>query len=288
MKIVGGTQLIGIFGYPLTYTLSPFFQNAGLEALKLNAVYLPFPVKKESFIRAFQGFQAFENSIGANITNPYKQAVIPLLDRLAPEAKKIGAVNTVVKRNGLWWGHNTDAIGFLRSIHSHAPQGFKKKQVWVLGAGGAARALAYAALQDGASKVHVMARRLEQAQALCAELDASKKRSLFSVLPNKIDQAIAPPDWIINTIPAPIVAAKMGRLTSDLPACKVYDIIYDPPQTEFLKKAISFGHQGSNGLGMLLEQGLEAFSIWTGSKAPRLIMNRALHMVAPVFKNAGD
>jgi len=136
-QISGNTQWVAIFGHPLTYTLSPAFQNAGLEALRFNAVYLPVPVAPGGFEAAFRGFQAGENSLGANITNPFKQAVIPLLDSISPQARAIGAVNTVWRKGRRWMGGNSDWAGFLASAADLGAHPFSGRNVILLGAGGA-------------------------------------------------------------------------------------------------------------------------------------------------------
>jgi len=111
LPISGTTRLIAIFGHPLTYTLSPAFQNQGLAQLGCDMAYVPLPAEPASFEAAFLGFKAAQNAVGANVTNPFKQAVTPLLDRISPEARAIGAVNTVWRKAGKWRGTNTDAAG---------------------------------------------------------------------------------------------------------------------------------------------------------------------------------
>jgi shikimate dehydrogenase len=275
-QIQGSTRLLAIFGHPLTYTLSPAFQNAGLAALRMDAAYVPMPVAPSGFAAAFRGFQALESSLGANITNPYKQAVLPLLGRVSPEARAIGAVNTVWRQGRLWAGGNTDWSGFLSAAAALGARPFAGRQVVLLGAGGAARGLAYACLKGGARQVLVLARRPSQARQLALAMDPKARRLRAAALDLSLLKSCPAGSWLLNTIPDPAFSRRCGLALAGLPRLKVFDIVYQPLLTPLLAGARKGGHQALGGLGMLLEQGAQALEIWSKAKAPRPAMARAL------------
>jgi len=174
--IRGETRLLTIVGHPLAYTLSPAFQNAGLRKVQANMLYVPLPVEPDRFERTYQGLLRLPEFAGGNVTNPFKLRVMPLLGRLTPEARAIGAVNTVWREGRRWVGHNTDWLGFLRA--AGGPGAFRGRRVWLLGAGGAARGLAYACLKDAAAELRVLSRRPAQGAELCRDLDPKGRITL--------------------------------------------------------------------------------------------------------------
>jgi shikimate dehydrogenase len=275
-RIQGSTRLFAIFGHPLTYTLSPAFQNAGLAALGLDAAYVPMPVPPAGFAAAFCGFQALESSLGANITNPHKQAVLPLLDRISPEARAIGAVNTVWRQGRRWAGGNTDWSGFLAAASAMGEKPLAGRRAFLLGAGGAARGLAYACLKGSARQVLVLARRPAQARQLALALDPQARRVKAAPLDLALLDSAQAGDWLINTIPDPGFSRRCGLALAGKPRLRVFDIVYQPLLTPLLASAKKGGHQALGGLGMLLEQGAQALEIWSGKEAPRQAMARAL------------
>ncbi len=211
--------------------------------------------------------------VGANVTVPHKETIIPLLDGLTPVARAMGAVNTIYKRGGALLGHNTDAAGFLADLAAHEVA-ISGRPVLVLGAGGSARAVVAGCLGVGA-RVTVMARRAAQAEALrdlgevavvawtpLAAVEASDGVSLIvNTTPIGMYPAVDASPWIPDT-PWP-------------PDAFVYDLVYNPPDTQFVREARAHGLRAATGLGMLIEQGALAFELWTGRQAPRAVMRQA-------------
>ena len=219
--------------------------------------------------------------LGANVTVPHKQAVVPLLDALSDAAAAIGAVNTVVKNSvrdgGRLVGHNTDAAGFLRALQEADFEPLNKRVV-VLGAGGAARAVVYALLTAGVAELSVYNRTPERAQAL---VDAFSPLGGVEVLePHSLDARVRGADALINTTSVGMARGGHDPDTSPLPGGLPYrgfvcDIVYRPQRTRLLRDAEAAGLRTQNGLPMLIYQGAEAFRLWTGQDAPVEVMRRA-------------
>ncbi|MBK8985162.1 MAG: shikimate dehydrogenase [Chloroflexi bacterium] len=284
--ISGKTQLLGLLGWPVAHSLSPAMHNAAAAALGLDVVYVPLPVRPEDVGTAVPALITL-GFLGANVTVPYKQTVIPYLDALEPAAEAIGAVNTIVVQqsavnNRQTLGGNTDWSGFLADL-AELGVPVNGRDCLVLGAGGSARAVAYG-LATAGGRVQVLARRVAQAQAL---VEAIAPR-----LPH-------PPDGWLNAWPLAELAAAVTATTSPLivnttplgmiphldsspwpaglpipPGAFVYDLVYNPPITKFMRQAQAAGCQTTNGLGMLLWQGAKAFALWTG-RAPDVAVMRA-------------
>jgi shikimate dehydrogenase len=264
--INGDTKLVAIFGWPLTYTLSPRIHNEALRLAGLDARYLALPAPDEkAFLGLARGLMASPHFVGANVTNPYKLAALKLVKRLGPAAKAIGAVNTLVRDRQGWVGENTDAEGFTAAL---AAEGFKLrgKRVLVLGAGGAARAVAWAAAQGGAKRVLVLARRPAQAKLTAA---LAGKAGLHGVLAGEaVAAASLVADLVVHTLPGQELGAEYGEalMLHPAPAALAFDISYSPRPTAFLKAASRSGWRVADGGGMLVEQGRAAFELWFGKK----------------------
>jgi shikimate dehydrogenase len=214
---------------------------------------------------------------GANVTVPHKAAVIPYLDGLTPTALAMGAVNTLVKDGGRLLGHNTDAAGLLADLAKHGAR-LAGARVLVLGAGGSARAAVAGCLGVGA-RVHVLARRPEQAEELRTLGDiAVFPWTALGFIEASDDVAV-----LINTTPIgmhPNVDASPWLEGTPWPVVDlVYDLVYNPADTLFVRQAREHGLQAVTGLGMLVEQGALAFELWTGKPAPRAIMRQAAEAV---------
>lgn len=260
---------LGLVGYPLGHSFSPILHKTALTAAGLTGVYrlLPIPYIEELPVVLDQ-IRSGELD-GINITIPYKQAVLPYLDGLTASAQAIGAVNTVYLKDGHLIGENTDAPGFWYDLVWHIPE-FKEphQRALVLGAGGAARSVAFALAGQG-WQVNVVSRRLAQAQNLAETLgfpnvstalwDAIHKTSYL----NKFK-------LLVNATPVGLYpAVKDSPLTPDavLPqGMVVYDLIYNPARTQLIKTAQAQGNLALNGLGMLVNQAALAFETWTGEK----------------------
>ena len=271
-------ELYGIFGHPLSHTLSPVFQEAGFEKAGLLAHYLVFDFSPATFKRAMCSLKKIPLK-GFNLTVPYKQTVIPYLDWITDEARAIGAVNTVYRFGEKWYGTNTDAEGFWLSLNEAWNWKAKGKSVLVLGAGGASRAVLFALASRGVKTISIANRTEARAQELIC--DFSKlfpKVAFLSTQPSDL----TPFDLIVNTTSVGLRANDKSLLSRvNVPQAakgKKYfvDLIYNPSETNFLKLARKKGHKTLNGLPMLLHQGARAFEIWTGKKAPIEIMRKAL------------
>jgi len=272
LNINGQTRLVGLIGYPVEHSLSPTMHNRAFAALNLNWCYVPLPVLPERLGEAVSGLRAL-GFVGANVTVPHKEAVMALLDRVTSEAQAIGAVNTIVVREERSIGYNTDWQGFLTALSEGGfdPQG---KRAVILGAGGAARAVVYALAHAGA-QVAILNRTAARARSLVQDFS-----SLFSSLlphslpltPQTLEKQTAEAHLLVNTTPVGLWP-EVGRSPwpEDLPFpdhLTVFDLVYNPRQTELLRQAQAAGAKVIGGLGMLVHQGAAAFELWTGEKAP--------------------
>ena len=273
--IDGDTRLYGVLGHPVRKSLSPAMHNAGFRALGINAVYVAFPLDPTRFDTGVRGLRAVEVA-GFNLTVPHKTAILPLLDHITPEARIVGAVNTVRCDAQGMHGTNTDGEGYLRAVAeelSLAPQG---KRVLLLGAGGAARGIAHSLLAAAVGELIIANRSPDKAVALAAELAV--------VLPDARVRGVGldavaglAPDLLINATTvgmgdgqSPVELARIGVREA------VSDIVYTPAHTPLLAQAETLGLPHANGIGMLLHQGGLAFEFWTGQDAPVEVMRRAL------------
>lgn len=282
MPINGQTALVGVMGWPVRHSLSPAMHNAAAAALGLNLVYVPLPVAATEVAAAVRGLRAL-GFLGANVTIPYKQAVLPLLDEVDEAAQAIGAVNTIAVRSGRLWGANTDWSGFLADLQALGVDVAGKKAL-VLGAGGSARAVAYALAAAGAA-VTVLARRLAQAEQLAADLAPHLPLAqpiLGRLLTKVAVDTMA--DLVVNTTPLGMSPDEDGCAWPEgvpLPAgAFVYDLVYNPPRPRLLQMAAAAQQPHANGLGMLLRQGAQAFQLWTGREPDLAVMAAAVRAEA--------
>lgn len=286
------TILVGLIGWPLGHSVSPAMHNAAFQALGLDGRYQALPVAPEQvgdLVRSLhaRGFR------GVNVTIPYKQAVMPLMDELSEAAQRIGAVNTiVVEPEGRLRGDNTDWLGFLHPLDE---RGFDLagKSVLLLGAGGAARAVVYALVQRNIARLAISNRNLDRATELARRavdlasslvidnLHVSVGKSPFdSDLAQFTNLPLHPsPDLIVNTTPIgmwPRIDESPWPVESSFPrSALVYDLVYRPEQSLFLSQAEVAGCPVQNGLDMLIVQGAVAFELWMGRKAPLQMMTAA-------------
>ena len=274
---------LGLIGWPVEHSLSPVIQTAALQACGLEGKYelypvLPLPEGKQDLEEIFLRTRNGEIR-GINVTIPHKQNVIPLLDSLTPVAQKIGAVNTVYLENGKVIGDNTDADGFLNDLKQNISQIPREKTALVLGAGGSSRAVSYALSRDG-WQVKVAARRLEQAQSLVDDLSENQRFELSAIHLDPKALMKLNPGLIVNTTPVgmtPQISESPWLGEVSFPRGSfIYDLVYNPRETLFVRQARDAGLEASNGLGMLLEQAALAFERWTGNPAPRQEMQEAV------------
>lgn len=278
MKIDGATQVVGVFGSPITHTASPAMHNAALAALKLNWCYLAFHVEPQNLRSALAGIRDL-NYRGVNLTVPHKILALDIVDEVDAEARKLGAVNTVVVTDGKLVGFNTDGYGFSKGIKEDFDMTLKGKRVLVLGAGGAGRAIAIQSALDGAAKVIVANRTPAKIAPIAAEIAGTQTQfQAIELDADSLCRVVADVDLIVNATSVGLQAADSLGLPAALfsPNLAVYDTIYRPAETQLLRQATDAGAKVSNGLSMLLHQGARAFEIWTGRKAPLAVMRRAL------------
>lgn len=258
-------------------------QEAAFEKRGVKAFYLALEMEKPDFRKTLRGLGKLALE-GFNLTVPYKQEVIPFLDRVLPEAGAAGAVNTVFRKNGQWTGANTDVYGFLTSLRLDGKFSPKGKNALVLGAGGAARAVVYALASAGAETVWITNRNLARAEKLAADFRKIFKSSGFNVIPGNsaaFGAVVGESDLVVNA--TSVGLKKDEELLSEklIPSAVkgkklFYDLIYHRPVTGFMKAGLKKGHRAVGGLGMLLHQGAKAFEYWTGKKAPVEVMRRVL------------
>jgi len=276
----GSTRLVAILGWPLTYTLSPLFQNAALRLHGIDAVYSALPVPDgAAFTRLARSLMASPSFAGANITNPYKLRACALASKLSPAARAIGAVNTLARgASGAWTGHNTDAAGFLAALGREAVE-LRGARVLVLGAGGAARSVAWASAQAGARRVVVLARRRSQARD-CAAL-AGRAGLSGELVPGSAALASVGADLVVNALPGAELGSRYGSCLARRarPGSTAMDLSYRPRQTAFLQESALRGWRSVGGVGMLLHQGLESFALWFGVRPDPKPLERILRKV---------
>ncbi len=273
-SISGTTQIYGLIGDPVEHSFSPPMMNAVFSYMNLDACYLAFQVDEKKVSEAIAGIRAL-NFAGVNVTVPHKSTVIPYLDEVSPLAKKIGAVNTISNVKGRLKGTNTDFSGFIRSLKTlnFSP---KKKTIALLGSGGSARALVAGLADAGALRVMLHNRTAERAEKLVTEFSQYfPLTQLEAVSLQTIHET--PLDLLVNTT---TVGMFSSELPVDLKKCRkinlLADIIYRPSQTSLLKQAEELGINAVNGIDMLLYQGCDAFTFWTGKQAPEEVMRSQL------------
>lgn len=286
MKVFGNTQIFGIMGYPVEHSLSPIMHNAAFEALGIHAVYVPFAVKPEDLGKATLSLRALGIS-GVNITVPHKGGVIEFLDELDASAKQVGAVNTIVQKAGKLYGYNTDGSGFLLSLHKDGHFEPSGKKVVILGAGGAASAVAMALAGAGVRRLVIANRSKNRAQVLAKRVQRHTDRETLAVA---LDESRAL-YWLIRESDLLVNATSVGlkgseRLTLN-PNCLhpklfVYDLVYS--DTALLAMARRRGLKHLDGLGMLVSQGARSFEIFTGKRAPFRVMKNAVEHALKFIK----
>lgn len=280
MDITGKTSVLGIIGWPVAHSLSPLMQNAALEAMGLDWIYVPFPVREEDLPRAVMGLKTL-GVIGFNVTIPHKTAIIPLLDRITPEAALMGAVNTVKREGDEFVGYNTDGAGFIKSLREDLGCDPVGRRILVLGAGGAARAAVASLSQAGAAVVAIANRSHGRGEKLAGEFSAVFSGTQFAAKSLDIslfNSEVQNFDLLVNT-----TSVGMGESAFDgldisrmKQTASVYDMVYAPWETPLLAQARKAGLICANGIGMLVAQGECALSIWSGMEPPTGVMRRRI------------
>ena len=271
MKIDGYTRLAAVVANPIKHSISPFIHNSAFEATNTNGVYLAWEVDATELAETVANIRRYQ-MFGINLSMPYKEQVIPYLDQLSEEACLIGAVNTVVNREGTLIGYNTDGKGFFKSLPSFK---ISKKRLVLLGAGGAAKAILAQAILDGVSQISVFVRSssMEKTRPYLEKIqNATGFRVDLLALEDiqELQDSITQADLLVNATSVGMDGSSQPIPTSIVLPEKlmVADVIYQPFETPFLKWARNQGNQSINGLGMLLYQAAEAFELWTGKEMP--------------------
>jgi shikimate dehydrogenase len=275
-NVTGKTKICALIGDPVEHTMSPAMQNAAFRELGLDYLYIPFRVRAKDLPNAIYGMRAL-NIAGFNITIPHKVAAIPLLDGLDPLAEKIGAVNTVLNIDGELRGYNTDATGFLRALREQDVE-TTGKNVVVIGAGGAARAITYILAENRAYlTVLNRAQEIDWAEVLAQLLldDFGREVRVLELNSDNLKSALENADILVN---ATSVGMSPAGGETPVPAfiirpdLVVFDVVYNPIQTRLLKEAGEAGAKLISGIDMLAWQGALAFERWTGKEAPVELM----------------
>ena len=284
MKYDSNTTEIKILGYPLKHSLSPTIQQAAIDYYNLPIIFHAVSFKEdqlETQINALRNLSCH----GANVTIPYKEAVIPLLDELDVTASKIGAVNTIVNQKQRLIGFNTDADGFITSFSQENLSSPENKSALIIGAGGAARAAAFALIEIGIAFIVIANRNEKRAYTLINELHSkTTKISYVPIINDVIDDKTQKHDLIINATPYGMMYSPLESMTplkaSNMHSKSiVFDMVYIPTKTPLLYEAEKVGAQTISGSAMLINQGAQSFELWTGKKPPKKIMLSALNSV---------
>ncbi|MBE0415937.1 MAG: shikimate dehydrogenase [Dehalococcoidia bacterium] len=291
------TKYVGLIGYPLGHSVSPAMQQASFDYYKLDLRYEAWETKPSELGNILERVR-HPSTLGANVTVPHKEAVLPLMDELDDLSLEIGAVNTIVNCDGRLVGYNTDAGGFLRALRQKGGVDPAGKGVVLLGAGGVARAASFALARAGAKSLVITDIIAERAHRLASDLERSLAhgqgpapniRALFRDDPRFVE-ALSGCDLLVNCTPIGMRhSASEGH--SPLEAglipkrALVYDVVYNPIETLLLADAKRAGARTLGGLAMLVYQGALAFELWTGREAPIDIMFEAAK--GALFRDGG-
>jgi shikimate dehydrogenase len=274
-------KIIGLIGCPLAHSISPAFQQAALDHLRIDARYELWETEREALAERVAGIRR-PDCLGANITVPYKELVVPMLDEIDPLAARIGAVNTIVNRNGRLCGYNTDMTGFARALREEGGFDPSGAHVVLLGAGGAGRAATMALVQAKAASVTIADLIPERAETLVEDLGRQGETPLRGLAPGEDNLAAATKkcQLLVNCTP---IGMRHSKEEHDLPMpaepihpdMLVVDIIYNPLETRLLAEARRRGARTLGGLPMLVYQGAASFELWTAGEAPLDVMFKA-------------
>ena len=281
MKAISGhTRAFGLLGHPVRHTLSPAMHNAAFEALGMDAVYLAFDVPPERVMVTLEALAGLGCG-GINLTVPLKEVAFQGLTDLDDSARLLGAVNTVQFTPGGMRGYNTDGIGFAQAIEEAFGAGIKGWKVFVLGCGGAGRAVALTCARQGARRIALADADLARAQRLAVEISAAAPSITVETSganPDTWSQVAQASDLVIQATPLGMHAGDQSPLPQESfrRGQMVFDLVYNVPDTDCVRRALAGGARAVNGLGMLLHQGTAALTIWTGKPAPVDVMRKTL------------
>ena len=262
------THLYGILGNPVHHSLSPLLHNTLFKQYQINAVYMAFEVDKNSLGLAFEAMRSL-GMRGAHITIPFKEEALDFIDEIPEDVDRcVGAINTIVNRDGQLYGYNTDGTGFLIALKEELGFNPEGKKILVLGAGGAARGVTFALARAHADAIMIYNRTRERAEGLSEYVAGYFPETDIEVVESLKTASDKMPELVVN---ATSLGMKKGDASPfDLHNLKgpasVYDLIYSPGETPFLKQAKELQLPHANGLGMLAAQAALSFELWTGEK----------------------
>lgn len=278
MVYTGRTKNLGVIGYPIKHSLSPVIQNAAIAAAKIDYAYIAMPIAPEDLEVAVKGLKA-TGFCGFNVTIPHKISIMQYLDEIDEAAKIIGAVNTVQIKDGKLYGYNTDAVGFINPLLKENVA-IKEKTAVILGAGGASRAVICGLVQNGIANIILGVRNPAKGAKLAESFADLVSIKAYDWNSEEFSQWLGKADLLINTTPLgmhpnvdtmpPVDWDKVNKTAF------VYDIVYVPAETRFLKEAKLHGHKTLNGERMLAEQGAAALTRWTGADIDVDVMTKTL------------
>lgn len=282
MKHINGkTKIIGILGKPVSHSASPQMHNYVIQKLGLNYVYVPIETINNDLSKTIQSLKQL-NYAGFNVTIPYKEAIIPFLDEIDDYANKLGAVNTVLNKDGKLFGYNTDGAGFMMSLAKEAAYDVNHKRVCIIGAGGAAKSISHALLEKNILSLAIINRNKDRALELYQNLKSiyEKPISYHCLLDPQINMVLSSSDLIINATSVGMTPHENMCPIRDVSWMKesqfFYDIVYNPEETMFLKQAYQKKALHLGGLGMLAGQGAIAFNLFTNQDLSFLLFREAL------------
>jgi shikimate dehydrogenase len=285
--ISGHTMPFAVLGHPIGHSLSPVMHNASIVSLGLDAIYLAFDVHPDQLMSVLPAMQKMGFK-GVNLTVPLKEVAFKGIDDLDESARMLGAVNTVEFRpDGSMRGHNTDGAGFLTAIRESFGTGIKGMDVFVLGTGGAGRAVAITCAKAGAESVMLADADATRTKKAAAEIQSIAPTCRVAVCHDNLIDSSRAAGLVIQATPVGMKPQDMPLLSSEAfrEGQLVYDLIYMYPQTALMKEAASAGAKCANGLNMLLHQGAVAFKIWTSVdpdiKAMRTALENSVYSQSP-------
>ncbi|OBZ11720.1 shikimate dehydrogenase [Bacillus sp. FJAT-27264] len=276
VKYKNGDILLGVMGDPIGHSKSPLMHGAALKAMGISGAYVPLHVKRENLGEAVRAIRTL-GFRGVNVTIPHKVSVMEYLDRLDESALAIGAVNTIVNDDGVLTGYNTDGIGYVRSLKAEAISDLSGARIMVIGAGGAARGIVAALLQEAPASIVIANRTADKAQDLAAEW--SRSGSLAGISLDDMGEHLKDIDVLINTTSVGMYPHIDGLPVNPAllhPGMVVSDLIYNPLHTRLLTESLERGCIIHGGLGMFVYQGAYALEYWTGQTAPVDIMRQTI------------
>ncbi len=272
------TAVAGILGHPVGHSLSPRMHNAALRAQGIDMVYLAFDVLPESLSNAVAGLRAL-GFRGVNVTIPHKEAIGVLLDELDSVAARIGSVNTVVNDDGRLVGYNTDKWGFAAALRGLRPEGAQGLTCFVAGAGGAARAVVAALMDDDAREIRVYNRTPERAALLCSEAASWGAAHCFAVPEHEVFGAASEARLIVNATSLGLSpSVKESPVPVDIVNSRhiVMDLVYGSGPTTLVREAKARGATAIDGKEMLVMQAAGSYELWTGQQAPLDVMRKSI------------